>query len=204
MADGSPHVKGKASVALLIIDMITSMEFKDSDQLYDHALEAAENISGLKKQAKQFHIPVIYVNDNYGRWQSDFKDLVHRVNQEGVKGKPIAELLLPEEDDYFVLKPQFSAFFATPLELLLAHLEVKTLIITGMSGNMCVQFTANDAYMRYFQLFVPRDCTASLTKRENDQALEIMQQVLSANTELSTSYDMPSVIQKAQQYFSQQ
>ncbi|SFE95000.1 isochorismatase family cysteine hydrolase [Alteribacillus iranensis] len=202
MAEDTPHVGEKASIALLIVDMISSMDFDGSDKLFDQAYEAALHISDLKTEVKKYNIPVVYVNDNYGRWQSDFKELVASVREEGVKGKPIADLLFPDKDDYFVLKPQFSAFFATPLELLLEHLEVKTLIITGVSGNMCIQFTANDAYMRDYQTLIPADCTASITKEENDQALDMMKNVLKADITPSTEYEMPSVIKQAKRHHS--
>ena len=56
------------------------------------------------------------------------------------------------------------------------------MILTGIAGNFCVLFTANDAYMRDFKLFVPSDCTVSNTKRENDSALRLMKKFLKANT----------------------
>ncbi|SDH70535.1 isochorismatase family cysteine hydrolase [Alteribacillus bidgolensis] len=203
MAEDLPHIEEKASVALLIIDMINDMEFEDSEKIFPQALRAAENIANLKKRAKQHDIPVIYVNDNYGRWQSDFKELVNHCKQDNVKGKPITELVEPEDDDYFVLKPQFSAFFATPLDLLLDYLEVKTLIITGVAGNMCIQFTANDAYMRHYRLLIPSDGTASNQKKDNDQALDLMSNVLKADVSSSSTYDFIKIIKEASNYYSQ-
>ncbi|TWI52938.1 cysteine hydrolase family protein [Halalkalibacter nanhaiisediminis] len=171
--------------ALLIIDMINDLEFDDGNLLFPHALEAAKHISALKKRLKTIDIPVIYVNDNYGRWQSDFRSIVDYCMESDVRGRPIANLLKPDADDYFVLKPQFSGFFATPLELLLEHLNVDTLIITGVAGNMCVQFTANDAYMRHFKLMIPADCIASNTVEANQEAVHLMKDVLKADTSLS-------------------
>ena len=92
------------------------------------------------------------------------------------------KLLRPEETDYFVLKPKHSGFFSTTLETLLRYLQTQTLILTGIAGNFCVLFTANDAYMRDFDLLVPSDCTVSNTKRENDSALRLMQKFLKADT----------------------
>jgi nicotinamidase-related amidase len=94
----------------------------------------------------------------------------------------MVELLEPEENDYFVLKPKHSGFFSTTLETLLRYLDTKTVILTGIAGNFCVLFTANDAYMRDFDLFVPSDCTASNTKQENDLALRLMKKFLKADT----------------------
>ena len=89
---------------------------------------------------------------------------------------------MPDEDDYFVLKPKHSGFYSTSLELLLEHLGARSLILTGIAGNNCVLFTANDAYMRDFKIFVPSDCVVSETQADNDYALEQMAKVLKADT----------------------
>jgi nicotinamidase-related amidase len=125
------------------------------------------------------------VNDNFGRWRSDFRAQVEHCLQDGVVGQPIAELLRPDEDDYFVLKPKHSGFFSTTLDVLLEYLEVKTVVLVGMAANICVLFTANDAYMRDFHLVVPHDGVASNTIEENNYALEQMRVVLKADTRSS-------------------
>jgi nicotinamidase-related amidase len=172
--------------ALLIIDMINDLEFSSGYQLLPYALTSAKNIATLKRTLKKEGMPVIYVNDNYGKWQSDFRHLVSHCLEENVRGKPIAEIMKPDDDDYFILKPKYSGFFATPLDLLLTHLHVNTLIITGVAGNMCVQFTANDAYMRDYQLMIPSDCVASNTPETNEHALNFMEEVLKADISPST------------------
>ena len=96
----------------------------------------------------------------------------------------MTEILRPREEDYFVLKPKHSGFFATTLEILLRYLRSETLILTGIAGNFCVLFTANDAYMRDYNLIVPRDCTVSNTPKENEAALELMRKFLKARTPL--------------------
>jgi nicotinamidase-related amidase len=180
------------NTALLIIDMISDFEFKDSELLIKHALPAAKKIAALKERAHKANIPVIYVNDNYGKWQSDFPRLVAHCLENDVKGRPIVELLRPDEDnDYFILKPKFSGFFATPLNLLLEHLNVDTLILTGAAGDMCVQFTANDAYMHDYRIFVPSDCSASNTPEANANALHMMKGVSKADITPSADLDLP-------------
>ncbi|KHF41077.1 cysteine hydrolase family protein [Halalkalibacter okhensis] len=173
--------------ALLIIDMINDLEFPSGYQLLPYALESAKKIAILKHVLKKAGIPVVYVNDNYGKWQSDFRHLVSHCLKGDVRGKPLAKIMKPDDDDYFILKPTYSGFFATPLELLLTHLKVNTLILTGVAGNMCVQFTANDAYMRDYQVLIPSDCVASNTTKTNDQALSFMEEVLKANISPSTT-----------------
>ena len=101
--------------------------------------------------------------------------------KDGVRGQPIVELLRPDRDDYFVLKPKHSAFFSTTLDTLLDYLGVKVIILTGLAANICVLFTANDAYMRDFHLVVPADCVASNTDEENNYALTQMSKILKAD-----------------------
>ena len=98
------------------------------------------------------------------------------------KGEGLIEQLHPDEDDYFVLKPKHSGFFSSTLETLLRYLGARRLIITGIAGNFCVLFTANDAYMRDFELIVPSDCTISNSKAENKNALGLMSRYLKADT----------------------
>lgn len=189
------NVPDKADVALLLIDVINDMEFEDGEKLLEFALPMAEKIAALKERARKAKIPVIYVNDNFGRWQSDFNKILKHCLEEDVRGKPVAELLRLSEDDYFVLKPKHSGFFSTTLDTLLEYLQVKTLVLTGVAGNNCVLFTANDAYMRDFNIVVPSDCIASNTEEENEHALEQMQKILKADTHPSDEIDFEELRQ---------
>jgi nicotinamidase-related amidase len=170
---------------LLIIDMINEFSFSGAAGLFPAIQQTARNIAALKRHMKQSALPVVYVNDNFGKWQSDFRKLVARCLSEDCRGKSVAHILLPEEDDYFVLKPKHSGFYATPLELLLRYLEVKQVVITGVAGDNCVLFTAADAYMREFKIAVPSDCTMSVDAGANQSALDHMHVTLKADTKPS-------------------
>jgi nicotinamidase-related amidase len=154
----------------------------------------AHRIAALKRCAKQAGIPAIYANDNFGRWQSDFQKVVQHCLEDGVRGEEVARILQPEDDDYFVLKPKHSAFYGTTLDVLLQYLDAKTLILTGIAGNICILFSANDAYMRDFNLFVPSDCVVSNTDEENQHALDQIQKVLKADVTPSTSLDLTKML----------
>lgn len=182
----------KSKTALLLIDVINDFDFTEGEQLLRLALPVGKNIAALKQRARDEGIPSIYVNDNFGRWRSDFKKIVDHCREEG-KGKEFVELLLPDEDDYFVLKPKHSGFYSTTLSLLLTHLTAKNLILTGIAGNNCVMVTANDAYMRDFKLFVPADCVVSNTDEENQHALKQMETVLKADTTISSELDLQKI-----------
>jgi len=183
----------KSAAALLLIDVINDLEFPEGEQLLQFALPMAHRIVELKRRAKALGVPTIYANDNFGRWRSDFNAQVDHCRHDDVIGRPLAELLAPEKDDYFVLKPKHSAFFSTSLDILLDYLEVKTLILAGVAGDICVLFTANDAYMRDFSLIVPSDCVASNTEEENRHALEQMAGVLKADTRASAELDLEAI-----------
>jgi len=171
----------KHEIALLLIDVINDFDFPGADQLLRYARPMARNLVRLKRRAYKAGVPVIYVNDNFGRWKSDFRRTLDHCARYG-RGRDVVSLLRPEENDYFVLKPKHSGFFSSALDTLLRYLRTQTLILTGIAGNFCVLFTANDAYMRDFNLFVPSDCTVSNTKRENDSALRLMKKFLKADT----------------------
>ena len=175
----------KSELALLLIDVINDLDFPEANQLLRQAGPMARKILRLKQRAKKAGIPVVYVNDNFGRWRSDFRRQVLHCLRENSRGRDIVSLLRPDEDDYFVLKPKHSGFFSTTLETLLHYLGAKKLILTGIAGNFCVLFTANDAYMRDYDLIIPSDCTVSNTAKENRQALTLMRKFLKADTRVS-------------------
>jgi nicotinamidase-related amidase len=141
----------KADVALLLIDVINDLDFPEADDLLRFALPMADRIAGLKRRAKAAKVPLIYVNDKFGRWQSNLQKIVEHASRPESKGRAIVERLRPEDDDYFVLKPKHSGFFSTTLDVLLDYLQVETVILAGIAANICVLFTANDAYMRDYR-----------------------------------------------------
>ncbi len=179
--------------ALLLIDLINDFEFPRGDELFAQALPIAPRIAALKKRAAEAGIPAVYVNDNFGRWQSKFEQIVAHCLSDGVRGRPIVEQLVPGPHDYFVLKPKHSGFYQTPLELLLKHLGTQRLILTGVSSNSCVLFTANDAYMRDMELIIPEDCIAACNEQEHRFALEQMKTMLKADTRPSDEIELRSL-----------
>jgi nicotinamidase-related amidase len=184
----------RAQTALLLIDVINDLEFDGGEELLVRALPMAHALTVLKARAKGLGIPVIYVNDNFGRWRSDFNTLVQRCLHPEVRGQPVVALLKPDEDDYFVLKPKHSAFYQTGLEILLQYLGAETLILTGVATDICVLFSANDAYMRDFRVCVPSDCVASESNDRKDQALALMQRVLKADIAASTDVNLEKLV----------
>ena len=186
----------ECAVALLLIDVINDLEFDGGEVLAKAALPMARNIARLKQEAKKWGVPCLYVNDNFGQWQSDFKHLVTRCAQDNVRGAPISRELAPEPDDYFVLKPRHSGFFQTPLDLLLRDLHAKKLILCGLATDSCVLFTANDGYLRSFEILVPEDCSAAVSKSRHLSALGQMRRTVKACTAVSVQIDFEQLLKK--------
>jgi nicotinamidase-related amidase len=173
--------------ALLMIDVINDMNFPGSADLLKRAVPAAKQIAHLRRRAHAAGVPVIYVNANFGHWQSDFQSQIRRCVSAESAGGDVASLLIPEEDDYFVLKPKHSGFYSTSLEVLLRFLGVDTLILTGFAADICVLYTANDAYMRDYVIIVPKDCVASETDAGTSNALDHIRDRLKGRVVLGRS-----------------
>jgi len=180
----------KSNTALLLIDVINDFNFPEADQLIRFAEPMAGHLASLAERARTVHLPVIFVNDNFGRWRSDFRAQIDHCMKADCPGRQIVELLRPKKSDYFVLKPKHSGFFSTTLDTLLEYLGTRTIILTGIAANICVLFTANDAYMRDLRIIIPSDCVASNTESLNEYALKQMETVLKAevvrSSDLST------------------
>lgn len=182
-------------MVLVLIDLINDFEFDDAEQIFSNTTAISTQIAALKSRAKSAGVPIVYANDNFGKWQSDFRKLLEHCLEDDVRGRRIAQLLKPDDEDYFVLKPKHSAFYSTTLETLLGYLGASTLILTGIAANNCVLFTASDAYMRDYQLVVPSDCVASASPKDCELALQLMNKVLKADTRPSSEIDI-AMLQK--------
>lgn len=188
------NVPETSPVALVLVDVINDLEFEHGKALLRRALPMAKKLAAFAERAREAGVAVIYVNDNFGKWRSDFRTLLEHCMRDDVNGKEIARILAPKKTDYFVLKPKHSAFFSTTLDTLLEYLHVKTLIVTGLTTDRCVLFTASDAHMRDLHLVVPEDCCTAQTESEHEQAMVMIARVLGADTASSEEIDF-SVLQ---------
>jgi len=165
----------------------------DTDNDIERALRAGAKAYLVKDVSPQDLVACVRAVHAGRTWVSPkvAAKLVAHVIDDDTRGKPIAEILRPDlEHDYFVLKPKHSGFYSTTLDILLQYLGARTLILTGLTADICVLFTANDAYMRDFHLLIPSDCVASLDPAENGHALEHMRRVLKADIRPSTGIDV--------------
>jgi len=170
-----------SGTALLLIDVINDLAFEGSQALIAQAEPMAARLATLKRRASAAGVPTIYINDNFGQWRSDFRRTVAHCTSRSSPGRRVSRRLRPSSRDYFVLKPKHSGFFDTTLDTLLATLRIRRVVLTGIAGNICVLFTANDAYMRDLKIFAPADCIVSNTAADNAHALHQIQAVLKGN-----------------------
>ncbi len=172
----------KARTAILLVDVINLFDFPGGESFARRALRPARHIGRLRERAHRAGVPVIYVNDNWGRWRSDFRTIVADCSRPGRRGAAIAALLKPTPRDFFVLKPHLSGFHETPLDTLLQGGEVDTVVIAGFAADNCVFFTAAEAHMRDYAVVIPSDCCASERDRERVHVLSKMRKFLAADT----------------------
>ena len=170
----------RSATALLLIDVINDLEFPEGKRLLRRALPMVERLKGLAARARRDGVPVIWVNDNFGRWRSDFRSVIAYCSQPRVTGRRLVQRIQPDDRDFFVVKPMHSGFYNTSLALLLKDLGVRTVVLTGMATDVCVLFTANDAYMHGFNVVVVTDCVASSQSASHRQAIALMQSALKA------------------------
>jgi nicotinamidase-related amidase len=180
-------------VALVLVDVINPLDFPEADRLLRYAVPAADEMAKLKQRAQKADVPVVYANDNFGRWRSDLSAVVERCLEPGCKGRPLAERLRPERDDYFVLKPKHSAFYSTTMDTLLRHLGTRVVVLGGFATDICVLFTAHDTYMRDMKLVIPSDGVASNEEEDRDAALALMRRVMKVETPKASEVDFAAL-----------
>ena len=174
--------------ALLLIDVVNDLAFDGSESLIREAEPMSQRLADFKRRATRAGIPAVYVNDNFGQWRSDFRRTVAHCTSQSSPGRLVSKRLRPTSKDYFVLKPKHSGFYDTTLDTLLSDLEITRVIVTGIAGNICVLFTANDAYMRGLRIYAPADCIVSNTAEDNAHALRQIQTVLKGRIDPSDQF----------------
>lgn len=184
---------GRGGVALLIIDMLNRFDFEGGDKLKAHVERIVGPIRTLRAAFDAAGAAVIYVNDNFGEWHSEKSKLVERAAE---CERELIARIAPREQDYFVIKPQFSGFYSTNLPLLLPKLGVSRLVLAGVATDICVLFTAADAHMRDYAVWVPEDAVAAESDERGKWALDIMRSHLGVETAATSRLDLADWIER--------
>lgn len=141
----------KSTTALLIADMINDFVVKGAPLEIPRARRIVSHIRRRVARARREGIPVIYICDKHRKDDPEFKVWPkHAVN--GTPGSEIIAELAPTSKDYIVDKTTYSAFFGTKLEKVLRKLGIKKVVVTGVCTEICVLYTAVDAFMRGYKV----------------------------------------------------
>jgi len=195
--DLNGNVPDDSPVVVVVIDVINDLEFPGGEELEGPAVEMARRLCPLLDRARKAGVSVIYANDNFGKWRSDFRALLDHCLNDDVRGRRVVEQLRPGADDYFILKPKHSAFFATALDTLLSYLKARTLILAGLATDSCVLATATDADMRDLHVVVAQDCVAAMTAERHERALAHLRETLDVRTTDGADIDFDSLLEQA-------
>ena len=172
--------------ALIVVDMLNTYEHEDAEPLIQSVASAVEPIARLVALARDNGTELIYVNDNFGDWNSSSEELADRA----LKGRrpDLVEPLLPPDGADFVIKARHTIFYMTPLEYLLGQKAIGRVILTGQVTEQCILYSALDAHVRHLEVVVPRDCVAHIHANLADAALEMMERNMRA--ELTSCADV--------------
>jgi nicotinamidase-related amidase len=163
--------RGPAGDALLILDIFNTFDFPGGEELAAATAALIPTLVSLRERFHRAGRPVIYVNDNLGRWSDSFEQVIAFTVASHAATHSVSRSLTPHDGDFKLLKPRHSAFFETSLQSLLSHLDVRRVVISGIAGDYCVLSTALDACVREIQVIVPRDAIASQTPERNERVL---------------------------------
>ncbi|MFC9294007.1 cysteine hydrolase family protein [Streptomyces sp. NPDC057011] len=159
--------------ALVVIDMLNTYDHPDAHLLIPSVQRALPAVVKLLEQARERTIPVIYANDNFGKWRSHHGEIL-----DAALAGPhhrLVEPVRPDETSYFVVKARHSVFYETPLAYLLGTLDVSHLVLCGQVTEQCVLYSALDAHIRHLSITVARDAVAHIHQDLADAALRMME-----------------------------
>lgn len=166
----------------MLVDFVNPLDFDSGAVLARRALPAARATRPLLDRFRAHRGLTIFANDNFQTWERSFDDLVGQCGAGGGAGAALVAALDPGQRDIALLKPRHSAFYGTALEFILQEQQVRTLVLAGIAADSCVTFTALDAFVRGYQLWIPRDCVAGESAAIERKALAHLERVAKAVT----------------------
>jgi nicotinamidase-related amidase len=172
------HADDEGGTALLVVDMLNPYDHPEAEELAAQVGAALPGIEALLDRAHAAGAPVVYVNDNYGDWNSSSEELARSAL--AGRHRELVEPVLPREGDSFVVKARHSTFYETPLEYLLDQMGVGRLVFSGQVTEQCILYSALDAYVRHFEVTIATDAVAPIYHDLGDAALKMMERNMSA------------------------
>jgi len=166
---------------LLLVDVVNDFRHEDGDALLASFQTRQPQLVDALRRARG-SIPVVYANDDWGRWDGDAPRLVRDAVTDGLGGELVAQVA-PRESEPVVLKPRYSAFDSTPLAILLEELEIERILLAGMATEMSVTQSAIAARELGYKVSVLASACACVDERLEKVALEYLQEVVGVYVE---------------------
>ena len=180
MADFIFNIMSKK--ALLIIDMQNDFCNPSAPLFVPNNPKIIPKIKKEIEKARKENIPIIYTQDWHKPNDKEFK-IWPKHCVAGTEGVEIVKELIPQKNDVIIKKSTYSAFYKTNLAKILKKLKIEALILTGCVTNICVLFTAFDAYVRGYKLIIRKDCLGYVNKKYHEFALNLMKKAFDAKIE---------------------
>jgi nicotinamidase-related amidase len=169
----APPRRDADRTALVVTDMLNRYEHEDADRLVVSVARVVPAIVGLRDRAQAEGALVVYVNDNHGDWAAGRRELCEWALA-GAQA-PLVRPVLPSEEVAFIVKARHSVFFETQLDYMLRRAGVGRLVLVGQVTEQCILYSALDAYVRHYEVVVPRDAVAHIHGDLAAAALTMMQ-----------------------------
>jgi nicotinamidase-related amidase len=183
--------------ALLIIDVINDFEHDDGDRLVASFRERHAAMTAALAEARKASIPVIYVNDDRDRWDSNAPALIQDA-LDNDRSREIVAGLAPRPGEHVLLKHRYSAFDHTALDILLERLDIGRLVLIGAATEGCIVQTAIDARERGLKTTILADACASVDSELETTALRYADQVVGARISAAKASGSPSGDEEAE------
>ncbi|MGE0219566.1 cysteine hydrolase family protein [Mycolicibacterium sp.] len=163
-----------AETAVLVIDMMNAYQHPDAELLVPNVAAIVEPLQHLIARAQERDdVDLIYVNDNYGDFTAQPSDIVADA-LDGAR-PDLVKPVVPGADCRFLTKVRHSAFYASPLDYLLGRLNCQRVLLTGQVTEQCILYSALDAYIRHFEVMIPKDAVAHIDPDLGRAALQMME-----------------------------
>lgn len=173
--------------ALVVLDMLNAYDHDEGEELARGVAAAIDGLRTILDRAHEAELPVIYVNDNHGDWNSSSEELAAKAM--AGRHPELVEPILPAEGDSFVIKARHDGFYETPLEYLLGQMRVDRIVFAGQVTEQCVFYSGLAAYVRHFRPAIATDAVASIYDDLAAAALRMMERNMDA--ELGAAAELP-------------
>ncbi len=164
-------MKNYTRSALIVIDMERGFIDCESAHCIAQAEATIPACIRATEIARAKNIPVIFVKRHYRADGSDVECTRYaawvkggKSMRPGTEGAEEPHGLAPREGDYSIIKPRWSAFFGTELDLILRRLGVRRVILAGTTTPNCIRTTCYDANSLDYNVAILTDCTSSQTE----------------------------------------